>query len=50
MLSTDYIRQEIARQIELYAEGEFESFFKYCGDDDAPVWKVLEILAGGELA
>ena len=33
MLSTDYIKQEIARQTELYAGGKFHSFFKYCGDD-----------------
>ncbi len=42
MLSTDYIRQEIARQIELYAEGKFDSFFKYCSDDSKVLRSVFE--------
>lgn len=32
MLSTEDIKQEIARQTELYAGGKFDSYFKYCSD------------------
>lgn len=33
MISTEQIKQEIAKQMRLYASGEFESYFKYCSDD-----------------
>ena len=32
MLSTHDINQEIDRQIELYAGGKFDSYFKYCSN------------------
>lgn len=32
MLSTEDIKQKIARQTELYAGGKFDSYFKYCID------------------
>ena len=38
MLSTEDIKQELARQTELYAGGNFDSYFKYCSNDS----KVLE--------
>ena len=38
MLSTEDIKQELARQTELYAGGNFDSYFKYCSNDP----KVLE--------
>ena len=42
MLSTDQIRQGIARQTELYAGGEFSSFFKYCRDDREVLKSIFE--------
>ncbi len=42
MLSTNQIKQEIARQTELYAGGKFNSFFKYCGDDPKVLRSIFE--------
>ena len=33
MLTSEEIKKDIARQTNLYAEGKFDSYFKYCNDD-----------------